>query len=47
MPSKDDKILEFNHFQKPDKISFVTYAVLQSFIRKVDGLKIIMKNHPQ
>ena len=26
MPSKDNKILEFNHYQKPDKIPFVTYA---------------------
>ena len=45
MPSEDNKILEFNQYQKSDKIPSVTYAVVQSFVRKVDRLKIILKNY--
>ena len=45
MPFEDNKILEFNQYQKSDKIPSVTYAVVQSFVRKVDRLKIILKNY--
>ena len=38
---KDTKILEFNQFQKSDKIPSILYADLESFIKKVNGCKNI------
>ena len=29
MPSEDTKILEFNQYQKPDKVPFIIYADLE------------------
>ena len=47
MPSEDNKILEFNQYQKSDKTPFVIYGVLESVIEKTDGCKIILKNYLQ
>ena len=35
----EDKILEFNQYQKSDKIRFIIYADLESLIRKMNGFK--------
>ena len=37
MASEDTKILEFNHYQKFDKASFIVYADLECLIEKIDG----------
>ena len=37
MPSKKNKILEFNQCMKSDKIPYIVYADIQSFILKIDG----------
>ena len=37
MPSKDTKILEFNQYQKSDKVSFIIYADLECIFKKIDG----------
>ena len=39
MPSGDNKILKFNQYQISRKISSVTYADLESFIKRIDGCK--------
>ena len=39
MHSKDTKILEFNQYQKSDKVQFVIYEYLESLIEKIDGCK--------
>ena len=39
MPSKDTKILEFNHYQKWHKIPSIIYADLESLIKKLDVFK--------
>ena len=39
MPSGDTKILEFNQYQKSDKVQFIIYAVLECLIEKTDGCK--------
>ena len=39
MPFEYTKILEFNHYQKSDKIPSIIYADLESLIKKVDGCK--------
>ena len=43
MPSEDTEILQFNQYQKPYKILFITYADLDSSIREIDGCK----NNPE
>ena len=43
MPSKDTKILEFNQYQKSDKVPFIIYADLEFIIKKIDGCK----NNPE
>ena len=44
MPSEDNtKILEFNHYQKSDKLHFISYVDLERIIEKIDGCK----NHPE
>ena len=37
MLSEKDNILEFNQYMKSDKISYIIYADMESFIKKVDG----------
>ena len=39
MSSKDTKILEFNQYQKSDKVPFIIYADLECLIEKIDGCK--------
>ena len=43
MPSEDTKILEFNQYQKFDKVPFITYTDLECIIEKTDGCK----NNPE
>ena len=43
MPSEDNKILEFNQYQKSDKAPFITYADLECIIEKNGGCK----NNPE
>ena len=43
MPSEDTKILEFNQYQKSDKVPFIIYADLEFIIKKIDGCK----NNPE
>ena len=43
MSSKDNKILEFNQYQKSDKTSFIDCADLKYIIEKIDGCK----NNPE
>ena len=43
MPSEDNKILEFNQYQKPDKTSFIIYEDVEYIIEKIDGCK----NNPE
>ena len=37
MPSKDNRILEFNQYQKSDKAPFIIYADLECLIEKIGG----------
>ena len=39
MISKDTNILEFNQYQKFDKIPFIIYADLECLIERMDGCK--------
>ena len=39
MPSEDTKMLEFNKYQKSNKVPFVIYADLECIIEKIDGYK--------
>ena len=39
MASEDTKILEFNQYQKYDKISSIIYTGLESLIKRLDGYK--------
>ena len=43
MPSENNKILEFNQYQKSYKAPFVIYADLECLIEKIDGCK----NNPE
>ena len=43
MPFENTKILESNQYQNSDKVSFVIYADLECFIKKIDGCK----NNPE
>ena len=47
MINEDTKILEFNQNRKSNKTPSIIYANLESLIKEVDGLKIILENHPQ
>ena len=44
MPSEENKILEFNYYQKSDKAPFVIYADLECLIGKTDGCKKNLEN---
>ena len=37
MPSEDTKILEFNQYQKSDKVPFIICADLECIIETIDG----------
>ena len=39
MPSEDTKILEFDQYQKADKVPFIIYADLECIIEKIDECK--------
>ena len=39
MPSEHTKILDFNQYQKSDKVPFIIYADLECLIEKIDGYK--------
>ena len=39
MPSEENKILEFNQYQKSDKSAFIIYADLECTIEKIEGCK--------
>ena len=39
MLSKGTKMLEFNQYQKSDKVPFIIYADLEYLIEKIDGCK--------
>ena len=39
MPSEDNKLLEFNQYQKPDKVLFIIHADPECLIEKIDGCK--------
>ena len=43
MPFEDTKILEFQQYQKSDKVSFIIYANVECIIGKIDGCK----NNPE
>ena len=43
MPSKNTKILEFNQYQKSDKVPFIIYADLECLLEKIDGCE----NNPE
>ena len=43
MASKDNKILEFNQYQKSDKAPFIIYTDLECIIEETDGCK----NNPE
>ena len=43
MPSKDTKILEFNQYQKCDKIPSIIYADIKSLIKRI----VVYKNNSQ
>ena len=36
MPSEKDKVLEFNEYVKPDKMTCIIFADIESLIRKMD-----------
>ena len=47
MPSENTKILEFNQYQKSNKVPSIIYADLQCIIEKIDGCKKIVKPNLQ
>ena len=47
MINEDTKILEFNQYRKSKQTPSIIYANLESLIKEVDGLKIILENRPQ
>ena len=47
MLSEDNKILQFNQYQKSDKAPFIIYGDLECLIERTDGCKIILKIHTQ
>ena len=36
MPSEDTKMLEFNQYQKSDKVPLIIYADLECIVEKID-----------
>ena len=43
MASEKDKIVEFKHYIKSDKIPCIIYADIESLIKKIDGCQ----NNPE
>ena len=43
MPSEKDKTLEFKCYMKSDKMPYITYAAIESLIKKRDGCE----NNPE
>ena len=39
MSSEENKILQFNQYQKSDKAPFIIYADLEFIIEKIEGCK--------
>ena len=39
MPSEDTKIIEFNQYQKSDKVTFIIYLDLECLREKIDRCK--------
>ena len=37
MPSEKDNMLEFNQYMKSDKMSYISYAGIESLIKKIHG----------
>ena len=44
VPSEETKILEFNQYQKSDKVPFILYANLEYIIERTDRCKNIFEN---
>ena len=44
MPSENDKTLEYNQYRKSDKMSFISYADIESLIKKIDWCSNNCKN---
>ena len=44
MPSEDTKVLNFNNYQKSDKVPFNIYADLECIIENIDGCKVNPEN---
>ena len=44
MPDKDDKILKYNHGEKPLKALLMIYADLECLLEKMHSCQIILKN---
>ena len=40
MPTEKKKMLEFNQYMKLDKMPYIIYADIESWIRKIDGFTI-------
>ena len=45
MPRKDTEVLEFDQYQKSDKVPFIIYADLESILKRVMDLKINLESH--
>ena len=43
MPSEKDKIVEFKHYMKFDKMSYIIYGDIESLIKKIGGCE----NNPE
>ena len=44
IPPGKDNILEFNQYMKLDKMSYIIYADIESFIKKMVGFEIAPEN---
>ena len=47
MPTKDNKIIKYNHGEKSLKVVSIIYLDLESLLKKRILVKIIRKSHPQ
>ena len=39
IPSEETNILQFNHYLKSDKMSYIIYSDLEFLIKRIDGCK--------
>ena len=44
MPSKKDNALVFNRYMKSDKMPYISFADIESFIKKLDGYANNLEN---